>query len=597
MKPTIGKTEAGKDLVIDLPRLLVSRMLIQASSGGGKSWATRRILEQTAGHVQQVILDIEGEFSSLREKFDYIICAPNGADAVANVQTSTILARRLRETRASAIIDMYEMPILDRKRFVRLFLEEYVEAPKSMWHSCIVAIAEAHHFCPEKGEAESMAAVNDLITRGRKRGLCGILDTQRLSKLNKDSAAELHNKLIGLAVLDTDVKRAADDLGLTTKEAMPILRSLEPGEFFCFGPALNRTVTKIKVGPVVTTHPEPGSTATVAPPPPSNKIRALLAKLTDLPKEAEQEARTLVDLKRENASLKRDLTLAKKAQPRQPATEIKKIPTPVVGKRATKAIQDAAAKMRKMAKSVSNSATLCLDATKAIESAVSGLESKIEQITKGAPATTEWKPAANSSSHEQRPVLDARSVAARIALDNAQTATAPPMQRKVESGNGAGLTGPQQRILNAIAWFESIGITEPEQTAVAFLAGYTVGGGAWNNPRGALRTMGLIKYQGERLALTEDGRQYANAPTVPLTNDALHRSVMERLPGPERKLLAVLIQQYPAALPDAELADATGYSVGGGAFANPKGRLRSLGLITYPSAKASKAADLLFLAE
>lgn len=65
----------------------------------------------------------------------------------------------------------------------------------------------------------------------------------------------------------------------------------------------------------------------------------------------------------------------------------------------------------------------------------------------------------------------------------------------------------------------------------------------------------------------------------------------------ERNLLTMLIQSYPTVLTDEELADATGYSPGGGAFNNPKGRLRSLGLITYPSAKASKAADLLFLAE
>src|SRR3990172_219487 len=347
MKPTIGTTEAGKNLVIDIPRLLVSRMLIQASSGGGKSWVTRRILEQTAGHVQQVVLDIEGEFTTLREKYDYIICAPQGADAIATPQTATILARRLRETRASAIIGMYEMKMPDRKKFVRLFLEEFVEAPKSMWHPCIVVVDEAHHFCPEKDEAESMAAVNDLITRGRKRGLCGILATQRLSKLNKDSAAELHNKLIGLAVLDTDVKRAADDLGMTTKEAMPILRSLEPGEFFAFGPALTRMVTKIKVGPVVTTHLEAGAGATLTPPPPSHKIKALLAKLTDLPQVAEQEARTLADFKRENANLKRELTLAFKAQPRQPATEIRRIEVPVVGMKAIKGIQDADASMRK----------------------------------------------------------------------------------------------------------------------------------------------------------------------------------------------------------------------------------------------------------
>lgn len=84
MKPTIGKTEAGKDLSIDVQKLLATRMLLDAESGGGKTVALKRLLEQTHGHVQQIIIDPEGEFSTLREKFDYLLCAPEGADAVAD---------------------------------------------------------------------------------------------------------------------------------------------------------------------------------------------------------------------------------------------------------------------------------------------------------------------------------------------------------------------------------------------------------------------------------------------------------------------------------------------------------------------------------
>ena len=68
MKPSLGKFLDGGAAVIDLPRLLETRMLIQANSGGGKSWAIRRLLEQTAGHVQQLVIDPEGEFATLREK-------------------------------------------------------------------------------------------------------------------------------------------------------------------------------------------------------------------------------------------------------------------------------------------------------------------------------------------------------------------------------------------------------------------------------------------------------------------------------------------------------------------------------------------------
>jgi hypothetical protein len=577
MKPTIGKTESGKDMIIDVPRLLLTRMLVQASSGGGKSFALRRILEQTASHVQQVILDIEGEFTTLREKFDYIICAPYGADAVATPQTATILARRLRETRASAIIDLYEMKMPDRKKFVRLFLEEFVEAPKSMWHPCIVVVDEAHHFCPEKDEAESMAAVNDLITRGRKRGLCGILATQRLSKLNKDSAAELHNKLLGLAVLDTDIKRASDDLGLSAKVATPVLRSLDPGEFFAFGPALNRIVTKIKVGPVITTHPEAGSGATLAPPPPSAKIKELLAKLTDLPQVAEQEARTLADYKREVANLKRELTLAQKAQPKQPATEIKRIEVPVVGMKAIKGIQAADASMRKNLKKMH-------ELKHAINETLYGYQQSLDKLLGEISKVNTYKATTQTVIGKMPPALVK-------GLDKAGVLT-----RELPSlpkGNGA-LGGPQQRIVDAIAWMESIGVNEPETTAVAFLAGYVVGGGAFNNPRGSLRVAGLIEYRGSKLALTEEGRKLANVPDAELTPEAIQQRVLERLPTPERKLLTVALAAYPNDIQDQELAERTGYAAGGGAFNNPKGRLRTLGLVTYPSSKRVRAADILF---
>jgi hypothetical protein len=158
------------------------------------------------------------------------------------------------------------------------------------------------------------------------------------------------------------------------------------------------------------------------------------------------------------------------------------------------------------------------------------------------------------------------------------------------------LTGPEQRILDAIAWLESIGVEQPEQTAVAFLAGYTIGGGAYNNPRGSLRTKGLVEYVGgERIALTDDGRLTATYPEGVLTTGELQRRVMERLPGPERRILEVIIAACPKPLANDDCARRAGYEPGGGAYNNPRGRLRSLGLIEYPQSGYVRARDLLFL--
>ena len=56
-----------------------------------------------------------------------------------------------------------------------------------------------------------------------------------------------------------------------------------------------------------------------------------------------------------------------------------------------------------------------------------------------------------------------------------------------------------------------------------------------------------------------------------------------------------LLDAYPEAMPNDELAVAANYAPGPGGFNNSKGRLRTLGLINYPSRGMSAAADILFI--
>lgn len=552
----------AKGCNIDLPKLLETRALVQANSGGGKSWALRRLLEQTAPLVQQLVIDSEGEFATLRERHDYIIAAPHGADAVATPQTAALLARRLLESGVSAILDIYDLKAHERQLFVSRFLDALINAPRTLWHPVLVAIDEAHVYAPQVGSAEALPAVIDLCTRGRKRGQCAVLATQRISKLHKDAAAELLNKLVGRTGLDVDVKRAADELGLSARDATEQLRNLAPGEFYAYGPALSAQVQRVRIGDVETTHPKSGHRMMKAPPPPSAKVRAKLAELADLQKEADEEARTVQDLQRQNADLRRRLTIAEKHAPEQG------VPEAEVQRRIAEAVAALPPPVR-----LDRLGEIAAEARAAREELVlvgQALERELAALQASEP---------RSAPPRERPAL----VVAPGARRAPERAAAP----------SAGLTGPEQRILDAIAWMNSIGVHEPEQVAVAFIAGYTIGGGAWNNPRGSLRTRGLIEVRGDTLTLTTAGAALARAPDGDVSADELHRRIFERLPGPESKLLRVLLDRYPAALSNEELASAAGYSAGGGAFNNPRGRLRSLGLIEYRD-RASRARDILF---
>ena len=317
------KASLGTGIDIDVSQLIKSRLLVQANSGGGKSYALRRLCEQTFGACQHIIIDPEGEFYTLREKYDYTLLG-KGGDGPADLKSAALLARRLLELGVSAIVDISELGAR-RARFVKLFLDALVDSPRSLWHPVLVLVDEAHMFCPEKGrgESESTTSVIDLMTRGRKRGFCGVLATQRVSKLNKDAAAECKNKLVGGCTLDVDRKRAAEELGLSDKTDILALRDLEPGEFHAYGPALCKTITKFKVGRVLTSHPEAGE---AAPPvtPPRAKVKKVLEQLANLPQEAEEEAKSVAELQ---------------AQIRQLKAEVRKAPVSPAGKTVTKEIK------------------------------------------------------------------------------------------------------------------------------------------------------------------------------------------------------------------------------------------------------------------
>lgn len=544
---------------IDLQSLVESRLLIQANSGSGKSWLIRRILEQSHGKVQQIVLDLEGEFSTLREKFDYVLVG-KGGDVPASIKTAALLAQKLLELNVSAIIDLYELPAHERKHFAKLFLESMINAPKELWHNCLVFIDETHFFCPEKGESEAAGAVIDLATRGRKRGYCAILATQRISKLSKDAAAECNNKLIGRSSQDIDMKRAADELGFIGREQINSLRTLKPGEFYVFGPAVSNEVQKTTIGAVQTSHPKVGSRSFIKVEPPTDKIKSALKRMADLPREAEKKITTEKELREEIIRLKRERV------------------RPVDEKMIQARIKSAIEATEKVYKLENKKLGIALEQIGKIVSTL--VRNKQKEICVSTGIHIKEIPARYTDTAHTRPVKK------ELIISN----------MKLPLGNDdTHLTNPERRILNAIAWMESIGIDEPEQTAVAFLAGYTYGGGAFNNPKGALRSKGLVEYRGPRIILTEAGRDLSTTPEEALTTEQLHEKVLSILPAPAQKLLKPLLEVYPDSLTNDELAGRAGYAPNAGAFNNPRGRLRSLGLIEYLSGGQVRAKSLLFL--
>lgn len=250
----IGQTPHGEAIRIDITELLATRLLVQGNSGSGKSHLLRRLLEESAAIVQQVVIDPEGDFVSLAEEFGHVVI---DGSAYGEAEIAR-LAARIRQHRASVVLALDELEIDQQMKCAAQFLNALFDAPREQWYPALVVVDEAQMFAPaaagevsEEARRVSLGAMTNLMCRGRKRGLAGVIATQRLAKLAKNVAAEASNFLMGRTFLDIDMVRAADLLGMERRQAEQI-RDLARGQFLGLGPAIARRPVAVNIGPVRT---------------------------------------------------------------------------------------------------------------------------------------------------------------------------------------------------------------------------------------------------------------------------------------------------------------------------------------------------------
>lgn len=522
----MARVEIGEGISIDVERLIETRLVVQANSGGGKSWLIRKILEETHGKVQQIVLDPEGEFKSLREKYDFVV-AGKGGDVSADPRTAELLALKVLDLEVSLIVDLYELKQHERVRFVKNFLEAMVNADRKLWHPVLVVIDEANIFAPEKSrESESLGAVVDLATRGRKRGFASIIATQRLSALNKDVAAECLNKLIGRTSLDIDRKRAGQELGFSSEKDNLALRSLKPGEFYAFGPAISDEVVRGKVGKVKTTHIAAGERIGFKNTKPTEKIKGMLSKLADLPQEAEKEVKDKEGMQKKIRDLEKEvIELRRQSEKRKPSEE-----ELAQAERRGKigAIKLAIKRLQEMGESP-GSITVENFKEKYIEPVKPTLSKDAKVIVMGTP------------------------------------------KRSEEDGVSLGVC--EKKILGFLnirrgEFFSKI--------QVGAMTGYSHTSGSFNNAVSKLNTAGFIERNNAGDLALKHG------PNVNGMVDGVQHRLedwIQKLSKCEKGIYEYVLSARGVSFAKEEIGNATGYSAGSGSFNNAISRLNTLGLI------------------
>lgn len=549
------------------PAALEKHIGIIGKTGSGKSNLAKLVAEDLMSRGERVcVLDPTGTWWGMRlladgktaSSYPMAIFGGQHADLVIAAAHGATIAQVVGTRSLDAIVDLRMMTVSDRTRFFTAFAETLLRANKG---TLTLIIDEAHLFMPQGGAkvgggAPAMLhAGNNLVSLGRGVGLRIVLVTQRAAKLHKDALTQVET-LVAMRVLAPQDRRAikdwiaesASDGGEKLLQSLP---SLQTGEAWVWSPELGHLEQEIC--PLASTF----DTGSVRP------LEAVLeggglpgidvSDVAELLEKGTPEAAETGDrgrLRKRIADLERELKAAG-------AGNAEELATLRQDNERLRSLLDM--RLRSYAAEFRSMAENC--------------DLLREEVNK------DLVPA--------MPTRDPETLRTPVRTVADNTSTCGEQQER--------LTGPQQRVVNAIAWFEGLYLPEPSRVQVAFLAGYSPNGGAFNNTLGSLRSGGYIQYaSGKRLLLTKMGHNLAEYPAKPGSTADLQNAVMEKLTEPQRRVLRPLIAEYPGAMAHDELAAKASYTASGGAFNNVRGQLRSLGLIDYPERGMARAEDVLF---
>lgn len=541
-----------------------------------------------------VVLDPIDAWWGLKAAFDgkgpglpvYIFGGPH-ADLPLQPTAGELMAQVFIAHRLPMVLCMKGWTGADRARFVTAFaLYLLAHNDRVPVH---VFIEEADAFVPQrpyKGEEAMLGAMDRLVRWGRQEGIGATLITQRSAKVNKDVTTQAETLIAHRTVgpqdrdaIDAWIKFHAGDE--QRHEVLSTLPTLPDGTAWIWSPEWLGILQQVRVRRRDTydsaatpklgeKRPQPKELAAV-------DVERLRGQLADTIEKAK--ADDPKELRRRITELEKQL---RAEQGKKPQVEIREVETVVeVMPPVVKELAVRINRYRHEFTAAAEEFGAAVDELAAVASG-RGVRAGGDLLPRpgGRPAPTPRPSAAPTKEVAPRDVVSSGSAVGGGMYGDAAASS---------------VSGPQQRILDALAWLESVRIPAADRTQLALLSDASHKSSAYANNLGRLRSEALIEYTARGVVLTDAGRALATTPASTPTTADLHRSLFSRLPGPQVRILRALIDAYPDARRRDSLAQETESSPTSSAYANNLGRLRSLGLIDYPDRGHVVALPVLFL--
>lgn len=521
----------SKDLALPLDAGTRAIALI-GLRGSGKTFTSAVLVEELhRAHVPVCIVDPVGAWWGLRSSADgkgaglpIVIFGGDHADVPLEETSGELLANILIDERLSAVLDLSLLRKNARKRFMCDFAEHLYHRSRSSMH---LVVDEAAMFAPQRvagGDERLLGAMEDIVLRGRGRGLGITLITQRAALLNKSLLSQCEVLFAMRQSHNLDIKAIREWIDVQELDAdaqAAVLRSLPKlatGTAYVWAPVLDlleRVAIRKRETFDSSKTPEPGQTR-VEPRARAavdlDAIRTKVAATIERAKADDPKA-----LRARIAELERALAAKPKTAPAAP----ERIEVPVLA-------DDVRAELREATEALNDAR---YDLRDVLANAIAIIDRAAKRVVPQSALASKVSPA---PARPSRPAPSARP------------------RRGAADALGSG----ERAILTVIAQTEDAGACGEMLTV---MTGYKRS--SRNTYLQRLRSAGLIEQRGERAHVTDAGREALGDAyeALPAPGPELQGYWLSRLPDGERALLSESIEAYPSAVDRESIGEAAGY--------------------------------------
>lgn len=468
-----------------------------------------------------------------------------------------IIAQWLLENPVPVILDMSQMRKAAQRRFVAGFMDELYEGNRNPLH---VVVDECDLFVPQRPPQDFpktlLGTMEDVVRRGRSKGLGITLISQRPAVINKDVLTQISVLICLRLVGPQDRKAIAEwiDVQGTAEERRTVMDSLpglEVGEGWFYSPAFLGILQRFKA------------------------YRAKTFDSSATPKVGEKRieptAFAAVDLDMLNERIKATVEEAKSNDPKHLKMRVAQLERELREERGKVQVREVEVEV---VREVVPEPVLTL---------LRGLVSMSEDVTRVLSAVTETQEEERAKSLPRATVRDdTASLLKRGDLDGLRRvpdpSSPPPAPTPPSGGSGGGdgtLNKAERQVITVLAQFPQ-GRTYNQ---IAILSGRSGKSSAFKNALSSLRTSGALTGDNKSIMqATQDGLDRLGDWDPLPQGRGLFDHWCSMLGKSERTVLQVLVAAYPLSRTKPEISQESGYSETSSGFKNALSKLRTLEL-------------------